>query len=178
MKVEKRDAATLIPIIEEYIQPGSIIYSDQWKACIVHLVLQVLLLPMVHVFNYFRNFVYPSRGVHTQQIKSKRSDEQPAIYDIPSGIYDIAEKKLEDFMTLLFQIYLVILKNSTLFCNPFRAFLLYSHLTYCTYYTIIICIWSFCSFAQLVIAIVHIVKPTRKPGWLSFLSISIRVRAP
>ena len=31
-EAEKRDAATLIPIIEEYIQPGSTIYSDQWKA--------------------------------------------------------------------------------------------------------------------------------------------------
>ena len=30
--VEKRDAATLIPIILKWIKPGSIIISDCWKA--------------------------------------------------------------------------------------------------------------------------------------------------
>ena len=32
VEVPKRDAATLIPIIEEYICPGSTIYSDEWRA--------------------------------------------------------------------------------------------------------------------------------------------------
>ena len=30
--VERRDAATLIPIIEQHVAPGSIIHSDQWRA--------------------------------------------------------------------------------------------------------------------------------------------------
>ena len=30
--VDRRDAATLIPIIERHVAPGSIIYSDQWRA--------------------------------------------------------------------------------------------------------------------------------------------------
>jgi hypothetical protein len=32
VEVPKRDTATLIPIIEEYIYPGSTIYSDEWCA--------------------------------------------------------------------------------------------------------------------------------------------------
>ena len=30
--VEKRDAATLLPLIHEYIAPGTTIYSDKWAA--------------------------------------------------------------------------------------------------------------------------------------------------
>ena len=30
--VEKRDAATLLPIIEKVVRPGSIVYSDEWRA--------------------------------------------------------------------------------------------------------------------------------------------------
>ena len=32
VEVARRDAATFIPIIQQYIHPGSIIYSDQWAA--------------------------------------------------------------------------------------------------------------------------------------------------
>ena len=32
IEVDKRDAQTLLPIIKNYIHPGSIIYSDEWRA--------------------------------------------------------------------------------------------------------------------------------------------------
>ncbi len=30
--IDKQDAATLIPIIQDYVRPGSIIHSDEWLA--------------------------------------------------------------------------------------------------------------------------------------------------
>ena len=38
VEVDRRDAQTLLPIIKNYIRPGSIIYSDEWRAytCRVH----------------------------------------------------------------------------------------------------------------------------------------------
>ena len=32
VEVDHRDAATLLPLIQHHIRPGSIIYSDEWKA--------------------------------------------------------------------------------------------------------------------------------------------------
>ena len=32
VEVDHRDAATLLPLIQQHIRPGSIIYSDEWKA--------------------------------------------------------------------------------------------------------------------------------------------------
>ena len=32
VEVDKRDAATLLPIIQQYIRPGSVVYSDEWRA--------------------------------------------------------------------------------------------------------------------------------------------------
>ncbi|KAL5505298.1 hypothetical protein EMCRGX_G006706 [Ephydatia muelleri] len=32
VEVEHRDAATLLPLIQQYIRPGSVVYSDEWSA--------------------------------------------------------------------------------------------------------------------------------------------------
>ena len=32
VEVDRRDAATLLPLIQQHIRRGSIIYSDEWKA--------------------------------------------------------------------------------------------------------------------------------------------------
>lgn len=63
--VEERSAATLVPIIEKYIAPGTAIISDCWAAyrrleehgfehCTV---------------NHSKNFVDPETGAHTNQIE-------------------------------------------------------------------------------------------------------------
>ncbi|KAL5488798.1 hypothetical protein EMCRGX_G017798 [Ephydatia muelleri] len=67
VEVARRDAATLIPIIQQYIRPGSIIHSDQWAAYN-----QITAATgMAHMtVNHSFNFVDPATGVHTQGVES------------------------------------------------------------------------------------------------------------
>ena len=66
--VQRRDANTLLPIIQQHVAAGTTIYSDQWRAYT-----QVSTLPNVashQVVNHSLNFVDPVTGVHTQNIES------------------------------------------------------------------------------------------------------------
>ena len=66
--VQCRDAATLLPIIQSHVAPGSVVHSDQWRAYS-----QVSTLPAVnahHTVNHSLNFVDPTTGVHTQHVES------------------------------------------------------------------------------------------------------------
>ena len=66
--VSRRDAATLLPIIQAHVRPGTVIHSDQWRAYT-----RVAALPPVaghSVVNHSLHFVDPSTGTHTQNIKS------------------------------------------------------------------------------------------------------------
>jgi hypothetical protein len=60
--VAKRDAATLLPIIQKVVRPGSIVYSDEWRA---YRQIQPKLGLQHETVNYSVNFVDPSTGVHT-----------------------------------------------------------------------------------------------------------------
>ncbi|XP_065214072.1 uncharacterized protein LOC135841166 [Planococcus citri] len=65
--VEKRDTATLLPLIQKYVMPGTTIMSDQWRAYsaiqstgdYVHLTV-----------NHSTNFVDPNTGAYTQNIEA------------------------------------------------------------------------------------------------------------
>ena len=62
--VPQHDAATLLPIIQEHVAPGTIVHSDEWKAYS-----KISELPHVsshEKVNHSVNFVYPASGVHTQ----------------------------------------------------------------------------------------------------------------
>ena len=64
MEVARRDAATLIPIIQQYIRPGSIIHSDQWAAYN-----QITAATgMAHMT--VNHSLDPATGVHTQGVES------------------------------------------------------------------------------------------------------------
>jgi hypothetical protein len=65
--VDKRDADTLLPIIQRVVQPGTIIHSDQWRA--YYRIQEKLHLEHATV-NHSVNFVDPETGVHTQTIES------------------------------------------------------------------------------------------------------------
>ena len=75
VEVEKRDAATLVPIIQEYIRPGTIMYSDELRAYS-----QVHTLGYEHrTVNHSRNFVDPITGAHTQGVVSMWSQTKRMI---------------------------------------------------------------------------------------------------
>ena len=66
--VQSRDAATLLPIIQAHVAPGTVVHTDQWRAYY-----QVSNLPPVtshHTVNHSVNFVDPVTGVHTQHVES------------------------------------------------------------------------------------------------------------
>ncbi len=65
--VENRTAEVLQPIINEVVLPGSIIYTDEWKA--------YLSISSSPIYSHYKithkyNFVDPSAGIHTQNIES------------------------------------------------------------------------------------------------------------
>ena len=62
----KRDAETLLPLIQKHVAPGTTIYSDCWKA---YYTLEELNYEHFTV-NHSQNFKDPITGVHTNHIES------------------------------------------------------------------------------------------------------------
>ena len=60
-----RSADTLLPIIQRYIRPGTLIISDEWRAYC-----QIRSLGYTHqTVNDSQNFVNPATGAHTNSIE-------------------------------------------------------------------------------------------------------------
>ena len=66
VEVLDRSAATLLPLIQQHILPGTTVLSDEWRSYS-----RIPTLGMVHeTVNHSLNFVDPSTGAHTQGIES------------------------------------------------------------------------------------------------------------
>ena len=66
--VDRRDAATLLPIVQRCLVPGTDVHTDDWAA--YH---RLTGLPNVNahqVVVHAHNFVDPRTGVHTQEVES------------------------------------------------------------------------------------------------------------
>ena len=95
MEVAHRDAATLIPIIQQYIRPGSIICSDEWAAYN-----QITAATgMAHMtVNHSLNFVDPATGVHTQGVESMWSCCKCLMREERTMHFKLFETYLPEFM--------------------------------------------------------------------------------
>ncbi|CAF1581970.1 unnamed protein product, partial [Didymodactylos carnosus] len=65
--VQRRDAATLLPIIWKNVYRGTTIWSDEWKA---YCRLQTTYGYDHQTVNHSQNFIDPHTGCHTQLIES------------------------------------------------------------------------------------------------------------
>ena len=66
--VPRRDAQTLLPILQAHTHPGTTIYSDQWRA--YNTVVQLPTVSSHSTVNPIINFVDHTTGVHTQNVES------------------------------------------------------------------------------------------------------------
>ena len=66
--ITRRGAATLLPIINRHIRPGSIVWSDEWRA--YRRVQQLALVTQHQTINHSIQFVDLVTGVHTQNVES------------------------------------------------------------------------------------------------------------
>ncbi len=62
VEVQKCTTSTLLPIIQQYVRPGTTVLSDEWRG--------IPSLGMTHqTVNHSLNFVDPNTRVHTQRIE-------------------------------------------------------------------------------------------------------------
>lgn len=94
--VHTRDAATLLPIIQAHVAPGSVIHSDEWRAYS-----RVGTLPPVashRTVNHSLTFVDPTTGVHTQNIESYWNRVKIKLKRMRGCMSDQIPSYLDEFM--------------------------------------------------------------------------------
>lgn len=89
--VNKRDAATLLPIIQSVVQQGSIIHSDEWRA-----------YNNIHGLGFthrtVNHFIDRQTGVHTQAIESYWNKHKSHIKTMRGCRRNFLHDYLQEFM--------------------------------------------------------------------------------
>ena len=92
--VDKRDADTLLPIIQRVVRTGSIIHTDEWRS---YRNLQGL--GFTHrTVNHSVNFVNPINGVHTQNIESYWNKHKSQIKKMHGCRREFLPSYIQEFM--------------------------------------------------------------------------------
>ena len=92
--VPRRDADTLLPIIQEFAHPGSTVYSDGWNAYN-----DIANLGYVHGrVIHQENFVDPVTGVHTQGVEAYWSRVKQKIKAVYGSRLPLVQSYLDEFM--------------------------------------------------------------------------------
>ena len=94
--VATRDAATLLPIIQQHVRPGTVIWSDQWAA--YSRVQHLTPVAQYDTVNHSIEFVNPTTGVHTQNVESYWNRVKTKIKRM-KGVHDhMVSSYLDEFM--------------------------------------------------------------------------------
>ena len=91
-----RDAATLLPIIQQHLHPGSVVHSDEWAAYN-----QVEHLPNASqhsTVNHSISFINPINGTHTQNIESYWNRVKTKFKRMKGVHEDMLTSYLDEFM--------------------------------------------------------------------------------
>lgn len=93
--VDRRDAATLLPIIQRFILPGTEIHSDLWRA---YGGIQALPQGFTHLtVNHSINFVDPQTLAHTQSIEGTWSRFKSKVKS-SHGLNTSSEERYDDYL--------------------------------------------------------------------------------
>ena len=94
--VPDRSAATLQSIIQQYVAPGTIVWSDEWAAYD-----SVSSLPNVaqhDTVNHSIEFVNPTTGVHTQNVESYWNRQKTKLKRMKGVVFSEITGYLDEFM--------------------------------------------------------------------------------
>lgn len=95
VEVEHRDATTLLPLIQQHIRPGSVVFSDEWAA--YRRITQTTGMTHQTVNNSIR-FVDPATEAHTQGVESMQSCCKRLLREERSMHSNLFETYLPEFM--------------------------------------------------------------------------------
>lgn len=92
--VDRRNAATLLPIIQQHVRPGTVVHSDEWRAYS-----GISAAGYTHLtVNHSLHFVDPITGTHTQHVESYWSRAKAKLKRMHGTTDEHLAQYLDEFM--------------------------------------------------------------------------------